>query len=125
MIRTTKRSAKRRPIDDDDDDDGDVLYVCRYCAEYEVVDAKPGCQSATSAAPWTRPLMRGAVACVECQSVAMRRRLGNRCRGHGVVGRRTRWNAATAPGCSGRWTMTSARRPCRCNPDSQLSFIFI
>lgn len=96
-----------------------------YCAEYEVVDAKPGCQSRSSAAPWTRPLIKGAVACVECQSVAMRRRLGNRCRGHGVVGRQTRWNAATAPGCSGRWTMTSARRQCRCNPDSQLSFIFI
>jgi len=101
------------------------FMLFRYCAEYEVIDAKPGCQSPSSAAPWTRTLIKGAAACVECQSVAMRRRLGNRCRGHGVLGRLTRWNAATAPGCSGRWKMTSARRQCRCNPDSQLSFIFI
>jgi len=102
-----------------------MLWSCRYCAQYELVDAKPGCQSAASAAPWTRPLIAGAVACVECQSTAMRRRLGGRCRGHGVVGRQTRWNAATAPGCSGRWTLTAARRRCRCDPRSQLSFIFI
>lgn len=96
-----------------------------YCAEYELTDVRQSCQSSTSSAPWTRPLVKGATICVECQPTAMRRKLGGRCRGHGVVGKQTRWNAATAQGCDGQWTLKVTHRECRCNPNSPLSFIFI
>jgi hypothetical protein len=99
-----------------------------YCAEYELIESRPACQSpesSTAVLPWTQPLAKGATVCVECQPLAMRRKLGGRCRGHGVAGKETRWSAATAHGCDGQWVMKSVHRDCRCNPHSQLSFIFI
>jgi len=98
---------------------------CRYCAEFTIEDSRPTCQSPAAGTPWTRVLTEGATVCVECQSVAMRSKLGGRCRGHGVLGRQTRWNTATAPGCTGLWTMKTKRRDCSCNPDSKFSFILI
>jgi len=106
--------------------------------QFELTQVRPACSksSLTSLSSedgekvdenWTQQLIEGATVCVECQSVAMRRKLGARCRGHGVLSKETRWSAiaTTTTGCHGKWVMKSRDQGCQCASDSLLSFILI
>jgi hypothetical protein len=44
----------------------------------------------------------------------MKKKLGGRCRGHGVLAKETRWDAVTVPGCRGRWVMKYRQEECQC-----------
>lgn len=124
---------------------GDPTAVNRptYCATYELVDVHSTCRkmaksvAVASAAEssttrdaagddWLSRLVKGVKLCVECQSFAMQRQLGGRCRGHGVLERQTSWKAVTVPGCHGKWKLVSKHtEQCTCNPRDRLSFTFV
>lgn len=95
-----------------------------YCSTYKLVSTRKSCNS-TFFADWAPKLQRGADICVECQPLAMKENLGMRCYGHGVFGKKTRWNAVTVPGCHGEWVMSKPHEECSCEPDKMLSFILI
>lgn len=136
---------------------GPILYLkkgilmCRYCMEFEITEVRPSCgkvskllaavdlNSINSNKPdhvdlnrtWTERLAvsKGSTVCVECQSVALRRTLGGRCRGHGVMAKETRWAAVATGsrsfGCNGKWKLKSRQENCQCDPDSRRSFILV
>jgi len=112
--------------------------VRRYCMQFELTEVRRSCTKASVgksknevvsvAADWPSRLTKGAEVCVECQSLAMRRRLGGRCRGHGVLHKETRWvvvAAARTTGCHGKWTLKSRQDACQCSSESPLSFILV
>lgn len=79
---------------------------------------------------WNWPLFdwTGSAVCVRCEREATRNYLGNRCSGHGVVGRITRWTSLTNVNCMGKWVRrpdpdASSNDLCRCGADA--SFIFV
>lgn len=47
--------------------------------------------------------MLGGVVLVRCEHAATRQYLGNRCVGHGVTGRITRWTSLVNVDCHGKW----------------------
>jgi len=107
-----------------------------YCMQFELTEVRPTCAKSTTSLStvdqnidetWTQRLVKGATICVECQSVAMHRKLGARCRGHGVMLKETRWSAVatTTGGCHGKWVMKSREQGCQCASDSPQSFILI
>jgi hypothetical protein len=112
-----------------------VRRMYRYCATFELTDVHSTCRKMAKAADgsatrdsdeWLTRLVRGAQLCVECQSFAMQRQLGSRCRGHGVLNRQTAWKAVTVPGCHGKWKLvTQHTEQCSCNPLDRLSFTFV
>ena len=63
--------------------------------------------------------------CVECQELAMKKKLGVRCKGHGVFQKETTWNAMGVPGCHGEWVMKTRHDECQCDTGNELSFIFL
>ena len=112
--------------------------VFRYCMQFEVTDVRPACSTVSpvdDAADdddddaWTQRLAKGASVCVECQSLAMRRELGGRCKGHGVMSKETRWAAVATSSstgrCHGKWVLKSRDQDCQCSSDSPLSFILV
>ena len=68
-------------------------------------------------------LLAGADICVSCESKSTRPHLGDRCSGHGVESRLTRFKNVITPGCHGKWVKTGVydKCPCRSGPD----FIFV
>lgn len=96
----------------------------RYCARFQLTESRPSCRI-TSIGQWPKKLVKGAVACVECQPLAMKGKLGGHCRGHGLYRKETRWTAVTVPGCHGKWVMTTAHEECQCDPENELSFILV
>ncbi len=100
------------------------LYIYSYCAEFEITSTRRSCQSPLLA-EWAPQLTRGSTVCVECQPLAMHRKLGVRCRGHGAFMRETRWSAATVPGCHGQWMMKTRHEDCSCNKNKEESFILL
>lgn len=95
-----------------------------YCARFEVTSTHHACDG-HHATDWSRLLKKGSQVCVECQPLAMKRKLGIRCKGHGVFHKETRWTAATVSGCHGKWVMKTEHEDCSCNPQSQSSFILL
>jgi len=101
--------------------------------QFEVTEVRRACSKSSGvkgevvdAADWPGRLTKGAEVCVECQALAMRRRLGGRCRGHGVLQKVTRWAVvAGTSGCHGKWTLVSRRDACQCSAESPLSFILV
>lgn len=53
----------------------------------------------------------GSRVCVRCESQAIRKALGYRCQGHGVVDRATRWSALSAAHCHGKWVRLESDQP--------------
>lgn len=105
--------------------------------QFELTEVRPACsklsQSSSPAGEtaiddlWTARLVKGATVCVECQALAMRSKLGGRCRGHGVMSKETRWSAVASSvvGCHGKWTMRSRQQGCQCSSESGHSFILV
>lgn len=93
-----------------------------YYAQFEITEARKSCRLFQD---WARPLAKGATVCVECQQLAMKHKLGVRCKGDGVVNRETRWHAVTVPGCHGKWLMKQDHEEGACNKENTLSFILV
>jgi len=95
--------------------------------EFELTAVRSGCNvtGTPAEATFADHLVTGGTVCVECQPAAMKRQLGTRCRGHGVLRKQTRWKAVTVPGCRGRWVLKSRRDDCRCDVQNPTSFILV
>ena len=71
----------------------------------------------------TKMLKRGEEVCVSCESKATRPHLGNRCSGHGVENKTTRFKNLITPGCHGRWTKTAVYDKCPCAGGQDFIFV--
>lgn len=107
---------------------GDPAAVDRpaYCAHFELTDVHSTCRKMAKTSEWLSNMVKGAKLCVECQSFAMQKELGGRCRGHGVFNRQTQWKAVTVPGCHGKWKLvTQHTDQCDCDATSAFSFTLV
>jgi len=91
----------------------------QYCVVFKVTKAMNSCNQHEE----TEKLQIGREVCVSCESKATRPHLGDRCSGHGVDNKATRFKNVITPGCHGRWTRVEVtdRCPCQDGPD----FIFV
>jgi len=91
----------------------------QYCVVFKVDKAMKSCSFNDE----TISLRRGNQVCVSCESKATRPHLGDRCSGHGVNNKATRFKNVITPGCHGRWTRIEVSDSCPCEngPD----FIFV
>lgn len=91
-----------------------------YCTIFEVTEAHNACKQQGKRdeegerATLAEGLVKGARVCVDCQELAMKKKLGSRCKGDGSQGKDTRWNAVMLPGCHGKWKMVSRQEECSC-----------
>lgn len=90
-----------------------------YCVVFKVDKAMKSCLLNKD----TTQLHRGNEVCVSCESKAIREQLGDRCTGHGQMGKQTRFKNVITPACHGRWERISAGDECPC-PDGP-HFIFV
>lgn len=90
-----------------------------YCVVFRVEKAMKSCSNNED----TEALHRGRSVCVSCESKATKGHLGDRCSGHGVDNKATRFKNVITPGCHGRWTRLEVTESCPCKngPD----FIFV
>jgi len=96
-----------------------------YCMTFEFTEVWPACHL-DSEHNLTNHLVEGLTACVECQPLAMRKSLGTRCKGHGLMMKETRWKAMLTSGCHGKWILKSKQEECKCPKDHQVnSFILL
>jgi len=99
---------------------------------YTLTDVRPSCW-VSSQPPgggggtelWTANMKRGVDVCAECQSTAMRRKLGGRCQGQGVRNRETHWMAFGVPGCHGAWVMKTRHERCQCSGRHSVNLILV
>jgi len=90
-----------------------------YCVVFKVEKAMKSCQFNED----TKRIVRGAEVCVSCESKSIRPHLGDRCSGHGLENRVTRFKAVITPGCHGKWVKTAVYDKCPCK--SGTDFIFV
>ncbi|GFN99571.1 somatomedin-b and thrombospondin type-1 domain-containing protein-like [Plakobranchus ocellatus] len=96
-----------------------------YSAHFRIVSTRHGCEKSE----WADVLKVNASVCVECQPVAMNRKIGMRCLGHGVHKALTAWKAVDVSHCHGTWEMLDMHTPevCQFNVEDQdkRNFIFL
>merc|ERR1712095_185107 len=90
-----------------------------YCVVFRVEKAMKSCKLNED----TNTLIRGADICVSCESKSTRPHLGDRCSGHGVEDRITRFKNVITPGCHGKWIKTGVYDKCPCHGGP--NFIFV
>lgn len=91
-----------------------------YCVIFDIEKSMKSCQRNED----TLDLIRGNEICVSCDSKAQREHLGDRCTGHGVEGKLTRFKNILSPSCHGKWIrkrIVQGKCPCSQGPD----FIFV
>jgi len=91
----------------------------QYCVVFKVEKAMKTCRHNKE----TEKLVRGAQVCVSCESKATRPHLGDRCSGHGVENKTTRFKNIITPGCHGRWTKTAVYDKCPCQGGQDFIFV--
>lgn len=91
----------------------------KYCVVFKVDKAMSGCRRSKE----TEALRRGGEVCVSCESKASRPHLGDRCSGHGVDGKMTRFKNVISPGCHGRWTRVDVYDSCPCKDGPHFIFV--
>jgi len=96
-----------------------------YCMEFEVTEVWPACEAPNSLDNSTVHLVKGNTVCVECQTLAMKKHLGSRCKGHGVYLKETRWKAVLTSGCHGKWVLKTRAEDCQCNAEAEQGFILL
>lgn len=89
-----------------------------YCVVFRVEKAMKSCMFNED----TKNLVKGAEICVSCESKSIRPHLGDRCSGHGVEERITRFKNVITPGCHGKWVKTAVYDKCPCQGTD---FIFV
>ncbi|GAV05651.1 hypothetical protein RvY_15750 [Ramazzottius varieornatus] len=92
-----------------------------YCAHFEVTKASKRCKLEV----WTSNIKEGAQVCVDCQKGAMRKKLGYRCKGQGLLNTETRWSAMLVNGCHGKWLLKERKADCHCDVNDHNAFIFV
>lgn len=90
-----------------------------YCVVFRVEKAMKSCKFNED----TKRIVRGAEICVGCESKSIRPHLGDRCSGHGVEDRLTRFKNVITPGCHGKWVKVAVYDKCPCK--SGYDFIFV
>jgi len=90
-----------------------------YCVVFKVEKAMKNCKFNED----TARLIRGAEICVGCESKSIRPHLGDRCAGHGVEDKLTRFKNVINPGCHGKWRKVAVYDKCPCK--SGYDFIFV
>ena len=95
------------------------IKPCRYCMVFRVIKGTRTCSKSIE----TKMLKRGEEVCVSCESKATRPHLGNRCSGHGVENKTTRFKNLITPGCHGRWTKTAVYDKCPCAGGQDFIFV--
>jgi len=90
-----------------------------YCVVFRVDKAMKSCLSTEE----TEVLQRGREVCVSCESKALRPHLGERCSGHGVNNKATRFKNVITPGCHGRWTRVEVTDTCPCSNGPHFIFV--
>jgi len=90
-----------------------------YCVVFKVEKAMKACRFTEE----TEMLVRGAEVCVSCESKAVRPHLGDRCSGHGVESKQTRFKNVISPGCHGRWTKVAVWDKCPCQAGQHFIFV--
>merc|ERR1712106_821252 len=91
----------------------------QYCVVFKVEKAMKACRHTKE----TEKLVRGNEVCVSCESKATRPHLGDRCSGHGVEDKTTRFKNVITPGCHGRWTKTAVYNKCPCAGGQDFIFV--
>lgn len=100
-----------QPVDSDDNS--------KYCVVFTVDKASKACLLA----PETHMLTRGSEVCVACESKAVRDHLGDRCTGHGVEGKSTRFKNVITPACHGKWVRVRVEDECPCKHGPHFIFV--
>ncbi|ESO06283.1 hypothetical protein HELRODRAFT_63997 [Helobdella robusta] len=98
-----------------------------YCSVYKLIQVHPRCQANLLLIDHSPPLKHDMRVCVECQYTASQAVLGDRCYGHGVYERETRWLSLNKRGCYGTWIKETKKENCLCadsHPDLP-SYIFV
>ena len=92
-----------------------------YCGRYRVTSVSNGCQII----PWVRTMMPvGGEVCAECQPEAMKTNLGQVCKGHGEIGKPTRFTTPIKNYCYGTWELLGEMTDsCSCSHNSTLIFV--
>jgi len=90
-----------------------------YCVVFRVEKAMKSCMKTKE----TKELQRGNEVCVSCESKAVRDQLGNRCAGHGVTDKITRFKSVVSSRCHGRWERVSVTSKCPCKNGPHFIFI--
>jgi len=90
-----------------------------YCIVFKVEKAMKACKRSKD----TSALHRGQEVCVSCESKASRPHLGDRCSGHGVHNKMTRFKNVISPGCHGRWTQLDVWDTCPCKEGPHFIFV--
>ena len=91
----------------------------QYCVVFRVEKAMKSCQLNED----TKRLVHRADICVSCESKSTRPHLGDRCTGHGVEDKMTRFRNVINPRCHGKWIKTGVYDKCPCV--SGADFIFV
>lgn len=100
-----------------------LLFTARrpsYCAHFKIESKHPYCQGT-----WGKELDLVKPVCVECQDSAMDEK--GHCKGHGVLGELTSWDAVDIYSCHGEWRRVSHIIPnCKCDDNENFNnFIFV
>jgi len=90
-----------------------------YCVVFRVQKAMKACVLSKD----TQHLHRGNEICVSCESKAIREKLGDRCTGHGVLNKQTRFKNVITPACHGRWERVRVESECSCKDGPQFIFV--
>jgi len=90
-----------------------------YCVVFKVQKAMRSCMKTKE----TQDLMAGNEVCVACESKAVRDHLGNRCTGHGVTDKVTRFKNVMESRCHGRWERVSVTTQCPCKGGPHFIFV--
>ena len=61
--------------------------------------------------------------CVACEAKAVRDHLGDRCTGHGVDGKSTRFKNVITPACHGKWARVRVEDECPCKNGPHFIFV--
>lgn len=90
-----------------------------YCVNFKVFFKHPHCKNT-----WADQLDPKKPICVECQHEAMDKR--GKCKGQGMFGEVTLWEAVDLKNCYGGWLKIGPRIPgCKCENKQFSNFIFI
>lgn len=98
-----------------------LTVFCRpsYCINYKVFFKHPHCKHT-----WAEKLDPQKPICVECQHEAMNKH--GKCKGQGVLGEVTLWEAVDLKSCYGGWLKIGpVIRDCKCENEAFNNFIFI
>jgi hypothetical protein len=90
-----------------------------YCAVFQVDKAMKACLLTQD----TSELHRGNEVCVSCESRAVKGDLGDRCTGHGVTDKATRFKSVITPACHGKWQRIRIEANCPCKKGPHFIFV--